>query len=103
MKIDQALTCPKCQGTHFTVKREAAYLYTYKLDTPKAADWSKNEEVLPFLFDNREQTYDREYLQCEECGEKFPCELDLNGSQIEFTILQKAIRSDYIDTPEFLG
>ena len=38
---------PKCRGTHFTVKREATYLYSYNLE-------NKNSEALPFLFDNRE-------------------------------------------------
>ncbi len=103
MKINQSLNCPKCGSSHFAVKREAAYLYTYKLDTPDTEHWSWQEEMLPFLFDNREQTHDEEYLQCEECGAKYPCQLDLERSHIQLTILQKAIRSDYTEEPGFLG
>lgn len=103
MKIDRTLICPKCKGTHFTVKREASYLYSYHINTPAAEHWSKNDEALPFLFDYRERTRDKQYLQCEECKAQYPCDLDLTKDNIEFTILQKAVRSDYVDQPDYLG
>lgn len=103
MKIDKALLCPRCQGTHFTIKREAAYLYTYRLDTPETEHYSDKEEALPFLFDNRERTSDKQYLQCESCHSQFPCDIEMVDSHIDFTILQKAIRSYYVDNPDFLG
>jgi DNA-directed RNA polymerase subunit RPC12/RpoP len=103
LKIDQSLNCPKCNGTYFTMKREAAYLYTYKINTPDTEQWSKENEGLSFLFDYREQLSDKEYLECEKCKSKFPCELKLADENIDFTILQKAIRSEYVSNPDFLG
>lgn len=103
MKIEESLICPKCNGHYFQVKREATYLYTYKLNTPDTEQWSENDEALPFLFDNREKISDKDYLECEECKEKYPCDLDSRESKINFTILQKAIRADYKNNPEFFG
>jgi hypothetical protein len=103
LKIKESLICTKCNGNHFTVKREATYLYSYNLDTPDSGKWSKDPEALPFLFDNRELMESHEYLQCEQCGAKFPCSLDDRNSTINFTIESKAIRADHVTNPEFLG
>jgi transcription elongation factor Elf1 len=103
LNITESLTCPICNGVHFEVKREATYLYTYKLNTPNTEHWSENEETLPFLFDNREQIGNKEYLECKKCGSQFPCSLDELKERIEFTILRKAVRSDTQTNPEFLG
>lgn len=102
MRIDEALVCPKCSGTHFKVMREATYLYTYKLDTPET-DSSTEEEALPFLFDCREQLDNKEYLECEDCHSKFKCDLGKGNPKIHLTILQKAIRSEFENNPGFLG
>ena len=103
MKIKESLLCTKCNGTHFTVKREATYLYSYNLDTPESGQWSKDPEALPFLFDNRELMKSNEYLRCEQCGATFPCSLDDRNSTINFTIERKAIRADHVTNPDFLG
>jgi hypothetical protein len=85
------------------MKREAAYLYTYKISTPDAQNWSREEEGLSFLFDYRDQLSDKEYLECNQCKAKFPCDLKLADEHIDFTILQKAIRSEYVDNADFTG
>lgn len=103
MKIEESLVCPKCNSTHFKVKREATYLYTYKLDTPATKSEAANEEALPFLFDYREQLNNKEYLECEECHSKFPCDLGSGNPKIHLTILQKAIRSEFQNNPGYLG
>ena len=103
MKTNESLICNKCNGNHFVMKREATYLYTYKLDTPITQNWSDGKENLPFLFDNREKVGDKDYLECEECGAKYPCNLDGGGTSVRVTIEQKAIRSEHIENPEFLG
>ena len=102
MKIDEALSCPKCGGGYFTMKREAAYLYTYKINTPEARSRSKENEGLSFLFDYREKLSDKEYLECETCKAKFSCELKLADENVDFTILQKAIRSEYANDAGYL-
>ena len=103
MKLDQSLICPKCNGTYFTMKREAAYLYTYKIDTPATEHRSKESEGLSFLFDYREQLSDKEYLECESCNAKFPCDLKLADEHVDFTILQKAVRSEFVENADYLG
>ena len=103
MRTNEPLVCKKCNGNHFIMKREATYLYSYKLDTPITQNWSENQENLPFLFDNREKVGDKDYLQCEQCGEIYPCDLDNGGTNIRLTIEQKAVRSERVENPEFLG
>ena len=103
MKIDESLICPKCNSTNFKVKREATYLYAYKLDTPVNKTQSIEEDGLPFLFDYREQLDNKEYLECEECHAKYPCDLQGDNPKIHLTILQKAIRSEFENNPGYLG
>lgn len=103
MNIDKDLICPKCKGKEFEIKREATYVYTYKINTPHMTNLTENEDGLPFLFDNREKTSSREFLLCLRCGEIYPCSLDANGEKVDFTIVQKAIRADHEINPGFLG
>jgi hypothetical protein len=103
MNISKSLTCPKCAGRSFEVKREATYIYTYKVNTPTMENLSNNKEGLPFLFDNREKTDSNEYLVCLDCGAKYPCSLEENGDKVNLTILQKAVRADSQGSPQFLG
>ncbi len=103
LKVDNSLTCPICSGTYFTMKRVAAYQYTYKINTPDTEGWSKNSDALSFLFDYRERLSDKEYLECEKCKAKYPCDVTLSDENIDFTILQKAVRSEYVNNPDFLG
>lgn len=102
MNIDKCLECPKCHGNYFKVKREATYLYSYELQPPSIENRNEGEEALPFLFDNREKIACKEYLQCDKCGTQYPCDLDELSGKIHFTILQKAIRSDFKTVPDFL-
>jgi phage FluMu protein Com len=103
LKLNDSLICPKCQGVHFKIKREATYLYSYNIETPEAQDWSKEDDSLPFLFDYREQLDGKEYLECQDCGAKYHCELEKGKPRIHMTILQKAIRSDFVENPDYLG
>ncbi len=101
--INHPLICPNCNKTIFQIKREATYLYTYDVNSPKAEFTSKNPDELPYLFENREKIGEKDYLLCMNCGNKYPCTLDKENNNISITILQKALRSDYQDIPEYLG
>lgn len=103
MDINEPLVCPKCSGVHFEIKREATYLYSYKLDTPLTEEWSAENEALPFLFDYREQIDNKEYLECTDCGAKYSCDLEGGNPKVHLTILQKAIRSELQESPQYLG
>lgn len=100
MITDESLICPICKGKNFIIKHESTYVYTYKINEQSVKN---TEEILPFLFDNREHTNLKQYLQCENCGAQFPCAFDITSEKINLTIIQQAIRSDYIKTPEFFG
>ncbi|WHH58057.1 hypothetical protein [Petroclostridium sp. X23] len=96
------LECPKCKNKDFIAKYEATYVYSYHIDTDVLGH--KNvEEFLPFLFDNREQTEAKEYVQCCTCGVQYPCTFSEGNKGIDFTILQKAVRSNHVIMPEFFG
>jgi transcription elongation factor Elf1 len=99
LKLDKKLNCPKCSGNNFLIKRQATYLYTYKVDLNNI----NNLDSLPFLFDNREKTDSQDYIQCENCGSTYKVKLENYSDPIDVTILQKAIRCDTIENPEFLG
>ena len=103
MDINQkeTLVCTKCSNKEFEMKREATYLYTYDMDNHEK--WLSKTEILPFLFDNREQIDEKEYLVCKKCGSVYPCSLDKVSKEIELTILRKAVRADHQENPEFLG
>lgn len=103
MKIDESLVCPKCNSKNFEMKHEATYLYTYKIDTVNIHINEEGLENLPFLFDNREQTCFNEFIQCNNCGTKYPCSFNKDNQTIDLTIMKKAIRADHVKTPEFLG
>lgn len=103
MNIDNSITCPKCNGNYFELKREATYVYTYKINSPDTKTWSEEKEALPFLFDNREQVDEHDYLVCTKCGEHFACSLEDNKDKINLTILRKAVRADHQESPEFFG
>jgi DNA-directed RNA polymerase subunit RPC12/RpoP len=103
LDLKESLICPKCSSKNFIVKREATYLYTYKFNPDNLLDVSKKTEDLPFLFDNREKETSNEYIECEQCGAKYPLSLDSLGKRIDLTILRKAIRADNTENPGFLG
>ncbi|GCD12350.1 hypothetical protein [Clostridium tagluense] len=103
MKINESLKCPKCNNKNFEIKHEATFLYTYKIDTVNETIAEEGSENLPFLFDNREQTCFKEYIECSTCGSKYPCSFDKDNQTIDLTIMKKAIRADNVKNPEFFG
>ncbi|NLZ48052.1 MAG: hypothetical protein GX895_04560 [Clostridiales bacterium] len=103
MELSKNLHCPRCNSKEFEIKRKVTYIYTYKINIDSNDENLDKTEELPFLFDNREKTESKEYLLCKTCKNKYPINLEEEGSKINFTILRKAIRADHIENPEFLG
>jgi len=103
MDLNKHLVCPECKGVYFEMKREATFLYSYKINTPLTGEWSKKDDKLPFLFDSRELIDSREYLECKSCGTKYAHSIEKGSPKIHLTILQKAARVDYQEHPQYLG
>ncbi|MFL0247783.1 hypothetical protein [Candidatus Clostridium stratigraminis] len=101
--LQTLLKCPKCGSTNFELIREATYLYTYDLDSINNESWLTKEASYPFLFNNREQIKEEETLKCKNCSSAFPCSLNKDNKEMKLIILQKAIRSDFQENPQFLG
>jgi hypothetical protein len=101
--INTHLTCPKCSSNSFEIKREATYVYTYNINTTESTSLDINSEALPYLFNNREQKNIKDYLLCKNCGAEYLCSINNNKeNEINLTILQKALRSQYQENPEYL-
>lgn len=101
--IDNFLQCSKCGISDFEFKREATYIYTYDINPVNLSSEIKGTKEVPYLFDNREQVNEKEYLMCKNCGATYPCSINKDKANISLTILRKAIRSDSQENPEFLG
>lgn len=102
MNLSNHMTCPACGSSSFTAKYEATYEYSYTLDFD-APGLKNHDEFLSFLFDNRELTNAKQYVECRECNAQYPCFFTREDEGIGFTIIQKAIRSDHASMPQFLG
>ena len=102
MELHQAIQCPQCSSEDFTAKYESTYVYSYKIESD---DHKKDldDHTLPFMFDNREQKDSKQYIECSDCGAQYPCRFTLDSEQVDFTIVQKALRGDYAEKPEFFG
>lgn len=103
MELDENLTCPKCKSKSFRVEREVTYIYSYKFSSGNLEENSHKTEAMPFLFDNREKCDSQEFIICEECGERYFISLEHRNKNIDMTILRKAIRSDHVKEPQYLG
>ena len=87
------MECPNCKGK-ILLKDEATYIYSYEIGEEK-------DGITPYLFYNREQKDFHQYLQCETCKRIY----DFNSKEdpkIDFTILQKAVRSDTKTTSPYI-
>lgn len=66
------LKCPACEGKKLTLKHEANFIYSYLLDAD-APGLYNNQRFDPYVFDRREQTAARSYIECNDCGQQLPC------------------------------
>ena len=69
--------CPICNGKKLTLRYEASYIYSYILDED-APGLKNSEEFLSFLYDKREQTDSRTFIECNQCKTQYPYTF-LNG------------------------
>ncbi|HVI39545.1 MAG TPA: hypothetical protein VM577_02705 [Anaerovoracaceae bacterium] len=90
MDNSKLLVCPICHNNRFIMKYEASHIYSYVFDSDAPGQKNK-EEFLSFLYDNRELTNSDQYVECQSCGAKFPCNINVWGNDTSLRELQEAI------------
>lgn len=90
MSAANRVICPVCRGHAFKIKYQVSYEYSYIIDA-NAPGLKNSQEFLPFLYDDREQTDAKQFLECSTCGAKYPCYFTEweQGANIE--ALQRAV------------
>jgi len=63
--------CPICNSHELTMRYEASYVYSYIIDDD-APGTMNNDEFLSYLYDRRELTASRTYIECNKCGTQYP-------------------------------
>lgn len=84
------LICPVCQSSQFVVKYEASHIYSYKIDCDAPGQKNK-DEFLSFLYDKRELKESDQYVECQSCGTKFPCNFNAWDNHSSLKELQNTI------------
>jgi hypothetical protein len=69
---DNEYKCPICNGSDLTLRHEASYVYSYKIDSDKPG-LLNSDVFLSYQYDKRENTNSRNYIECNQCGTQFPC------------------------------
>lgn len=95
MDHSHRVVCPACNADHFILKYQATYEYSYRID--ENAPGAKNtKELLPFMYDKREQKDAKQYIECKTCGTSYPCYFDKWTEGISPKMIQEAINSAYM-------
>ena len=89
--IDRVI-CPVCNDGHLILKYEAIYEYSYIIDS-NAPGLNNTHELLPYMYDSREQKDAKQYIECITCGTSFPCYFDKWTEGITTETIQKALHS----------
>lgn len=93
--------CPVCDSCKLMMKYEAKYVYSYAIDND-APGLKNKAELLPYLYDKREQTEARQFIECSSCGTQFPC-FSQDCREFDFKLLHGAIYPGNADRPELLN
>ncbi|TYQ18113.1 UNVERIFIED_CONTAM: hypothetical protein Cloal_0520 [Acetivibrio alkalicellulosi] len=86
------LLCPTCNSNKLMIKYEAKYVYSYVIDND-APGLKNTAEFLPFMYDGREQTESKQYIECSGCGNQYPCFISHWDERINFKVLQKTLEN----------
>jgi len=92
MEASGKLVCPVCKGSNFSAKYEATYVYTYIIDSD-APGLNNKTQLLPYMYDSREQKESKQYIECNTCGAQYPCYYDEGSKSIDFSRMQNALLS----------
>ncbi|MBP2628641.1 MAG: hypothetical protein H6Q68_3352 [Firmicutes bacterium] len=89
------VVCPVCNDDHLILKYEATYEYSYIIDS-NAPGLNNTKELLPYMYDSREQKDAKQYIECRACGNHYPCYFDKWTEGINTKSIQEALHSAYI-------
>lgn len=92
MHHNPRVVCPICSSDQLTLKYQATYEYSYSLDG-NAPGVNNTSELLPYMYDTREQKEAKQYIECRTCGTSYPCYFDKWTEGVTAAMLQKAITS----------
>ncbi len=93
-QIDRVI-CPVCHDNHLILKYEATYEYSYIIDS-NAPGRNNTKELLPYMYDDREQKDTKQYIECKTCGTSYPCYFDKWTEGINAETIQKVLDSAHI-------
>ena len=94
MSQENRIICPVCKANHFTLKYQATYEYSYRIDED-APGIQNTQELLPYMYDNRTQKESKQYLECEHCKTVYPCYFNLWTENSTLDMMQEAIDAAY--------
>jgi hypothetical protein len=77
------------------LKYQATYEYSYRIDE-NAPGVNNTKELLPYMYDSREQKEANQYIECKGCGTNFPCYFDKWADGVTTKMIQEAIDSAYM-------
>lgn len=77
------------------LKYQATYEYSYRIDA-NAPGANNSKELLPYMYDRREQMDSKQYIECKSCGTSYPCQFDKWTEGITAQMIQDAVDSAYM-------
>ena len=92
MSHSNDVACPVCNSGHLILKYEATYEYSYIIDS-NAPGLNNTKELLPYMYDSREQKDAKQYIECTTCKAHYPCYFEKWTEGINAETIQKAIDS----------
>ena len=95
MHHNNHVVCPICNAHHFILKYQATYEYSYRIDE-NAPGVNNTNELLPYMYDSREQKEAKQYIECKSCGTNYPCYFDKWVEGVTTKMIQEAIDSAYM-------
>jgi transcription elongation factor Elf1 len=86
--------CPACKSQKLVAKYEAKYVYSYIIDSDNPGRLN-TDEFYPFLYDKREQTESKQYVECTQCGTQYPCSFTTDNKGVESEVLKNSRASSF--------
>lgn len=94
MSESKILVCPYCHNNYFHIKYEASYVYSYVIDSD-APGLKNTNEFLSFKYDNREKKESIQYIECQSCRTRFPCNFNEWDVSMGAEEIQRIINSQH--------